>query len=167
MVCNPDPVIVRPMESPFQSGKKAPDLLKKAGGTLYLVESRPTDMITRSKLLAFLLNIGMAGTNTYILLVSGDWNDPVIWSPAGMPAAGDIPLFHNSGRVQFKVSFGQPLCIPIAEPYGQITPPKQTCRDAVGLAIKNLPAATIPPREAGSKILVKKKVKNLQSASNQ
>jgi hypothetical protein len=36
-----------------------------------------------------------------------------------------------------------------------------------GLAIKNLPGVVISPREAGRKILVIKKAKNLQSKSNQ
>jgi hypothetical protein len=34
------------------------------------------------------------------------------------------------------------------------------------LATKNLPGAAIPPREAGSKILVIKKAKNLQHTAN-
>jgi hypothetical protein len=40
-------------------------------------------------------------------------------------------------------------------------------REAGGLARKKLPGAAIPPREAGSKILVIKKAKNLQRTYNQ
>jgi hypothetical protein len=70
--------------------------------------------------------------------------------PIGHPCDSAGVLF----RVQFKMSLGQPLCVPTAEPYGQVTHPQQTSREAGGLARKNLPGAAISPREAGSKIPV-------------